>query len=248
MTTNPPTTIKNPQVDNWWKKVFDFLFPPRCVCCQKPGALLCPSCHQTLLNQTPPTVCPICSRPAIDGFTHPKCQNKLRTPIDRAVCSFPYSGPASALITHLKYKKARVLVSTITTLLIHDLNERGISLGEESLIIPVPLHPFRKIERGFNQAELIAKPLAEAFHLTYSPQSLARIKNTLPQVSLKKDKRLENIRGAFAVRPEAEPLLKDKDVILVDDVFTTGATLRECGRTLKKAGVRWVYAITFAKR
>jgi len=112
-------------------------------------------------------------------------------------------------------------------------------------IVPVPLHPKREKIRGFNQAQIIAKELAKYKGIELLEKKLIRVKNIPPQTSLEASERKKNVRGAFAVKNGES--LKGKIILLVDDVYTTGATIKECSLALKKAGAREVRAITLAQ-
>ena len=113
------------------------------------------------------------------------------------------------------------------------------------VIIPVPLHKKRYKERGFNQAALMAKELAELKEIKFENTALIKIKNTIPQTSLMAGPRASNVKGAFTLKHKEK--IKGKTVILVDDVYTTGATLKECSLTLLKGGVKEVKAVTVAQ-
>jgi ComF family protein len=112
-------------------------------------------------------------------------------------------------------------------------------------MVPVPLHPKRKKERGFNQAQIIAKELARIKGIELGDGMLVKIKNVPPQTSLRIEERVENVSGAFDV-VEGEKI-RGKGVLLVDDVYTTGSTIRECSSVLKNAGVKEVKALTVAQ-
>jgi ComF family protein len=112
-------------------------------------------------------------------------------------------------------------------------------------IIPVPLHPARLRERGFNQALLLGKTLGKIHSKMVLAGALQRIRNTIPQVQLDHSERERNVRGAFAVRKQQE--IMDKRLLLVDDVFTTGATVNECARVLKKSGAKEIIVLTLAR-
>jgi ComF family protein len=112
-------------------------------------------------------------------------------------------------------------------------------------IIPVPLHPTRLRERGFNQALLLGKPLGRIHHKKVLVGALQRIRNTTPQVQLDHSERERNVRGAFAVKKQEEII--DKRLLLVDDVYTTGATVNECARVLKKSGAKEIIILTLAR-
>jgi len=149
------------------------------------------------------------------------------------------------MIVLMKYRGFRVLGKDLARFALEALD------GEESLwqgveaVIPVPLHRRRKARRGFNQAEVIGRELCRAKGLTLLKGNLRRVRNIPAQTTLDAGARRRNVAAAFAVeRPAA---LKGRCVLLVDDVYTTGATVRECCRTLRRAGVREVRALTLAR-
>ena len=121
----------------------------------------------------------------------------------------------------------------------------AVAFGQVELVCPVPLHPRRQRERGFNQSELLARSLAAHFGAELAPHLLARVRDTAPQIDLPRAERQANVRGAFAV-PKPEKAA-GKSVLVVDDVFTTGATLRECARVLRRAGASRVLIFTLAR-
>ena len=113
------------------------------------------------------------------------------------------------------------------------------------VMIPVPLHPKRKRQRGFNQAQLIAKELSRLKRIEIVEECLVKTKNTPPQTQLDEDQREKNVSEAFGINKGDQ--IREKVVLLVDDVYTTGATLRECSAVLKEAGAKEVRAITLAQ-
>ncbi len=152
----------------------------------------------------------------------------------------------SSLIARYKYEFAHEIHGVLAGLLIEHARHAGFQKRNDHVMTAVPLHARRLRWRGFNQAHLIAQKVAEHYAIPYRPDMLARVKNTTPQVNMtdRKD-RLENIKGAFAcANPDA---VKNKTVIVVDDVSTTGATLAECSRVLKRAGARSVIGFVVAR-
>lgn len=221
--------------------ILDFIFPKRCVGCGKLGAYFCPGCRARLrpvdINES---ICPMCERPAIDGVTHPRC--KIRYGIDGLTSFFHYDGPVRAAVKAIKYRYVSDLAKEFVSL------ASVLSLPRADSIIPIPLHQNRQMERGFNQAEKLAEVLASRLHIPIRTDILTRTRATVPQVSMNhRDDRLKNMRGVFAVHPGAAPGFKDKDVLLFDDVFTTGATMREAANILKRAGIDKVWAVTMAR-
>lgn len=166
-----------------------------------------------------------------------------------------YEGPMRVAIKRLKYKPwISSLGVSLASLIFQYLRENPsiIRIIEQNPIItPVPLHKSREHARGFNQSALLGKLVAEGLNLEFVPNLLVRHKKTKPQVELKGKERKENIRDAFVVNQELKTknleFLKKKSILLIDDVWTTGATLRACGQVLKRAGFDKVWALTLAR-
>lgn len=224
----------------WLDKIIGLVFPTRCVACGRGDLLLCEEC-QGKLESLEEFYCIVCDRPAVGGFTHPGCATRY-TP-ERALSGFLYSGPARELIQSLKYKRLRPLVQIMADLLIEDLEEKGIDFGKEAVVVPIPLSFWREGSRGFNQAELLGKALAEQLGLAFRTDLLQKIKDTPSQVGLPREERLKNVRGVFA----AKGPLDGRDILLVDDVTTTGVTAGEAAKVLKKSGAGQVWVLAFAK-
>lgn len=222
----------------------NFLIPKRCVVCYQEGDFFCDRCREKLIYLETP-VCPVCTRAAIDGFAHPGCRREFT--LDRVFVPFRYRGPLVAAIKKLKYKKVTALADFLVGLLLEVMAEQGVNVGRQALILPVPLHPLKEWERGFNQAALLAESLGKALGLKVVAEAVKRTRETVSQTRLKGKDREKNVRGAFVVDETKAAAVEGRDLILVDDVFTTGATLRECGRVLKRAGARFIYAFALAK-
>ncbi|MCK6418866.1 MAG: ComF family protein [Alphaproteobacteria bacterium] len=120
-------------------------------------------------------------------------------------------------------------------------------LRQAELIVPVPLHPWRLLSRRYNQAALLAKALAKRSEKIYAPDLLRRVRHTPSQGHLKRKQRLRNVRSAFAVHPRWQSRLQGARIVLIDDVLTTGATVRECAKILMKAGAARVDVLTLAR-
>lgn len=145
----------------------------------------------------------------------------------------------------MKYGDQTFIAKKLSTLLFSKIKDQ---LGEFDLLVAVPLHKKRLQKRKFNQAVLLAKNLNKlAPQLIFSPDLLVRIKHTKSQSELRKKEREKNLKSAFVVNEKYRDLLKKKRVLLIDDVTTTSATLHNCAKTLKKAGVIKVTALTIAK-
>ncbi|WP_144400148.1 ComF family protein [Geobacter pickeringii] len=231
--------------------LLDVLFPPLCHVCRKPvpeaGELhLCPDCRGAMTPVASPC-CPVCGIPfgTEGGIDHP-CGDCLTAPppFDAARGALVFAGPVQELIHRFKYGHKVHLRRPLALLAVEHLTPfvRGVA---PDLIVPVPLHRVRLRERGFNQAILIGEVMARHWGAPLLRDTLRRVRPTAPQVALSAPQRRENVRGAFSVAvPER---VEGRRVLLVDDVCTTGSTLAECARVLRRAGVASVAAVTVAR-
>lgn len=220
-------------VDGWAARALRLLLPPRCLLCGAAGADgrdLCAGCAADLAPNVLP--CPRCALPL--PAPAPLCGECLvrAPPFERAWAPFVYGHPLDLLEMRFKFEADLAAGCVLSWLMAgrapFDAPERP------DLLIPVPLHAARLRERGYNQALELARPLARAFAIPLRDDVLLRTRATPPQTGLDAKTRRRNLRGAFAVVPAA--VLPDH-VALADDVMTTGATLRECARVLRRAGV-----------
>src|SRR3989344_555457 len=216
----------------------DLLFPKRCVSCGKFGAYICKSCFSKIEFIEKP-VCPVCQRQAIGGKVHPGCQGRYR--LDGLVGAARYRGPVKSAIAKVKYRWVYDIGKTLVDLLSASLWR--FEIPDNLILIPVPLHLRRKNWRGFNQAELLGKILSDRFGLKFFT-ALIRISAGRTQVGLDKKDRKANVKDAFSLREEAA--VKGQNILLVDDVYTSGATMAECAKVLKKAQAKTVWAMTIA--
>ena len=203
----------------------DLLFPPRCVSCGAPGAWLCPSCTDEILFFEPPWP------PLLDEIF----------PLQDVRAAAHLSGPLRQAIHRFKYGGLRAL-SPVLGEMLYDCWDAAPWPVE--VIVPVPLHPQRQRERGYNQSALLARELARHTGLAVAEETLLRITPTPPQVGLKALERAENVRDAFRCQNDT---LAGKQVLLVDDVLTTGATLRACAGALLQGKARAVWGLTLAR-
>jgi competence protein ComFC len=192
--------------------------------------------------------CTVCQRQALGGMTHPVC--KTRYSIDGVFPSLVYKGVVKKLIYVFKYPPYLTdLQSQLIDLFYEGIiqKEYFMSLVQKpSIFIPIPLHQSKYRKRGYNQSALLADGLAKRFDFSVV-ECLKRVKHTKTQVGLSKEDRKENITDAFALKFEIADLAKQyKQVFLVDDVVTSGATLREAAKVLKRAGFQKVWGVTLA--
>ncbi len=221
------------------------LFPAPCLACGRLGAGermglgLCPPCRRRLRPLRGPG-CGVCGRrlegaalPA--GFRCGGCRDR-RPPYDRLIAGWSYQPPLDEVIRALKFGRLEYLGKHLAESLAPLLD----GALDADLVVPVPLHWRRRLARGYNQAEAIARPLAARLGLDLA-RALRRRRATPPQTALERRRRVRNLRGAFAVARRHDP--RGRRVLLVDDVFTTGATLEAAAACLKRAGAARVTAL-----
>ena len=224
-----------------------FLFPKHCIHCKAFGSYLCSKCF-SYVSFVDTGFCVVCQRPAMGGITHPVCKKSLT--IDGVFSSLVYAGIVKKLVYQFKY---RPYLTSLKGVLIDFFYEGLIQkeqfytlIQKETLFVPIPLHESKLRKRGYNQSLLLAKGLGQKLDITVGDM-LERIKATKTQVGLSQQDRAENIKGAFGLkRSSVEKVKKYKQIFLVDDVVTSGATLKEAAKVLKKAGVEKVWGITLA--
>ena len=227
--------------------LLDFLFPKRCVGCRKIGDFLCSDCFSRI-EYTNTYSCPECLRPSLNGLTHPACIKKYG--LDGVFPAVTYKGIVKKLLYQFKYSP---YLSSLSELL-GDVMYEGIIqnesfnniLASKPVIVTVPLSAKRQRQRGYNHAELLGKDLGFKLGLKVENILIRKI-DTKPQYKLKKAERVKNIKGAFSMSHNIKLNLKNKTIILVDDIATTYATLKECAKVLKHAGAGKVYGVVFAK-
>lgn len=177
------------------------------------------------------------------GRTCPSCSQK--SSIYVFLSPFLYADPLVKDLVHgLKYGRMQSLAPFLAELLVEYLVRFKIELPGNSLLVSVPLHPSRRRIRGFNQSELIVLYLSDRLKIRTETKILQKIRKTKAQIELSAEDRRSNLKDAFAVSSPA--LVKNKIILLLDDVRTTGATLEEAARTLKKAGAKRIWAVTLA--
>ncbi len=225
-----------------------FLFPTdfNCLLCgrelrEKSRYGLCSNCYQK--QEAIERGCLKCGKMLTAEAEYcSECQNTERV-FDRAIAPFVYSGAISNFVMDLKFNNKRYLAEYMAKIMTDKLLREEIAAD---LLLPVPLHKNREKKRGYNQSALLGKEIATRLNLPYMPFVAERTKDTLTSSTLEggRKAREENMKDAFVIKDPSA--VKNKVVLVVDDVLTTGATADELSRALKKAGAKRVYVLTFA--
>ena len=222
----------------FWQSI-DLIFPPACAGCGKIGFRWCPDC-QKQVEILGDEVCPVCGDPQKTKAKCWKCRNNQ--PPYRALRSWSvFNGPTREALHRLKYRRDLGLGDTLSERLIPFLVDLQWKID---LIVPVPLGSARLKERGYNQAALLAWPVAARLGIHYSSTALLRIKESKSQVGLSLAERRANVDGIFKA---GSRLVMGKSVLVIDDVTTTGATIESCAAALSQAGATDIYGLTFAR-
>lgn len=225
--------------------LWDFIFPKKCIGCKKLGSYLCPNCFSTI-HFAQNYFCAVCGRASYNGLTHPKCRGRYT--IDGIFPVLNYKGILKKILYQYKYNPhLSDLTTTLGELMYEGFIQNEILMkykeSDSSLVTSVPLHSSRQKTRGYNQSDLLAKDLAQRLQLSYSKKIIRRVVNTTPQFKLAKELRRENIKNAFQINNSNN--IKNKTIFIVDDITTTGTTLSECARIIKRGGARKVFGIAF---
>ena len=230
--------------------ILDWWYPKKCLGCGRIGEYLCSSCLQAVEHKRG-WYCPECNQMAVGGKTHLGCQRKFS--LDGLVGLLSYKGLVKLGVHSLKYRFLKDIETELAGLIqaairVKIKDRQGSSwlsfLKKKPVVIAVPLHWRRQNWRGFNQAEIVATIVADSLRLELMTDKLIRKQITGPQTKLNKIQRQTNVSQAFAIK-EKESL--PEKVLLIDDVWTTGATMKAAGKVLKRNGVREVWGLTLAR-
>lgn len=222
----------------FWKAV-DFVYPPICAGCGKPGELFCHECIEKTRFISRP-FCPICGYPTASAKI---CENCKETPPPyTAMRSWAeFEDPLRKALHKLKYQSDLGLGNEFAAPLLQIIEKEGWNFD---CIIPIPISKAHQRERGYNQAAVIARPLALATGKPMLENAVRRIKETQSQITLSREERFKNLHSAFLGNSAT---LINKKVLLVDDITTTGATLISCSQTLREFGCTQIFCITVAR-
>jgi ComF family protein len=233
------------------KKILEIFFPSHCLSCEETtskDALFCSACWSKLQFITDPK-CKICSYPFEAEINHmgaicSVCLIK-KPSYDKSLTIFRYNKTIGKAISDLKYRDQTFLSKKFAKLL---FNKAKNEIANCDIIVAVPLHVKRLRKRKFNQAVLLCRNLVKLFpEKNFYPDFLLRVKDTKSQVKLRKKEREKHLKSAFAMNKKFQNLIAGKKILLVDDVITTGATLENCAKELKKHKASEVVILTIAK-
>jgi ComF family protein len=198
----------------------DLLFPPRCAGCGRVDSIWCETCQEELAS----TPFPEHVRPL--------------APFAGMSSTAVHQGIIREAVQGLKYGNAPLLAKFLGERLVKQFQHMNWTIG---MIVPVPLHTTRLAERGYNQAQLLSEQVAQSLQIPCSPNAVHRQRNTQSQVTLNAAERQTNMTDAFQAHP---PIVNNQRILLIDDVYTTGATLSACGQAILQAGAQAVYGLT----
>lgn len=225
--------------------ILDVVFPPACAHCRRVGSLLCAECLGAMIPVASP-VCHCCGRhinhtnAASGSALCRECQTES-IPLVQMRAPLLYTEPASTIIHRFKYEGFFALAGPLSHLMADQWPSWSTT---PDLVLPIPLHRKRERHRGYNQSALLARPLASARGLEYREDVLQRVRHTPPQVGLGPVERAENVRDAFALREDG---IRGRNILLIDDVLTTGATMKSAAAVLLAGGAASVSAYCLAR-
>ena len=230
--------------------VADTLFPQQCYQCKQADTYLCRVCCVSILKYTPETVCPHCFKRVPFGKLEKQCYNNFL--VNSLFIATTYRNPCvKKMFKDFKYRRAQALAYPLGMFLTVWLSARNHAQFQKNntLVVPVPSHRSREKNRGFHPATEIAKQLAKAYQLPLATNVVRKHKNIGFQTHIKNaQQRRNNVEGCFTLTPDAHQQIKTKTILLVDDIITTGSTMRECAKTIRKARPKEIIGLAIARQ
>ena len=229
----------------------DLIYPKRCVICKKTGDYLCTNCFSLLSFDTKES-CLVCNKPTYNGLTHPICSGKYT--IDGCFSAISYNKTAQKLIYNFKYKPYLKDLSLFLSELFYEsiIQNENLALimqkpfvNQKWIIVPIPLFSSKFKKRGYNQSEILAKNISKRLKMP-TINLLKRTRDTKNQYKLKREDREINIKNAFVVN-DSKFAIQNMSIFLIDDIVTTGSTLKEAANVLKRSGAKQVFGLILAK-
>jgi ComF family protein len=239
----------------FFDKILDVVFPPECLLCGKlpDGEMenICSTCIEKIPFIKEP-ICAKCGVPfeilySIEDNPDYLCGRCRDEPplFDRALSACRYDDTVREIVSAYKYKNKPYIGRDLISIVFKFLREKILALSPE-LIVPIPLHIKRLKERGYDQSYILSEGVGRELNIPVSYGNLIRTRYTVPQVELSGNERLKNVKGAFSIKDKLE-IEGNKAILLIDDVFTTGATIKECVKVIRGAGVDKIYVLTVAR-
>jgi len=234
-----PTNNKSFNSTVW--KFIDAIYPPFCCNCGMIGFEICPQCFNDIQIMPLNGICRICGNPLTRNGNCLSAANHNTFPFQQVRSWGFYQGPLKAALRKIKYQRGFGLIKHFAKPVADHIQQWGVNVD---FIVPVALGSKRQIERGYNQSECIARPIAKLLNKPVITSALSRTRETQSQVGLDFKQRIENVCGAFSARSE---ICKDKNILLFDDITTTFSTLNACTAALLSAGAKSVSCFTVAR-
>lgn len=232
--------VRYPKARKWANKALDLLFPPVCAACDTLGPLICDDCRDQMLKISEP-LCLRCGRSLI--YEAPVCKECMQPSFHLQQVRTPlaYREPAARIIHRLKYEGLFALANPLAQIM---ANAWPAWEHYPDVIVPIPLHSRRQRRRGFNQSALLARHLGRQLEIPVNERAMKRVRNTIPQTGLSPIDRQENVRDAFVADSQQ---VSNQQILLVDDVYTTGATMSAAADALLANGATGVSAYCLAR-
>jgi len=230
--------------------VLDFIYPRNiyCLLCEKPIKTddeysLCDECRGKIEWIKKP-ICDVCGKPLDENYDNESCVDCLNNShmFTKGLSSIVYNGNIKRVVHNFKYHNKRYIGYHMAEIITDTLRQNKIDYID--YIVPVPMHKNKKRQRGFNQSSIIAKYIARNMDLNFNDKNLIKIRDTSEQNKLNKKERFENLKGAFHLN--STDLFREKEILLVDDIYTTGNTVDACCEALNKANPKAIYIASFA--
>ncbi len=229
------------KLQNIYKHILNLFFPPKCINCGIAGYWICHKCFDSIdIINTP--ICYGCGKLSDEFKVCSKCRGSF--PLKRVIVCAHWQNPLKVFVYNLKYHKLHVLAEKLGALMA--VTYFKFSSDKDVIITPVPLHRNRIWARGFNQADILAREIAKLLGVNFA-NLLIRSKNTKPQFGLSRNLRRQNVDGIFRFNLKKTAIIKNKTIVLIDDVIATGSTLKECAKVLKNNGAKEIWALVLAR-
>jgi len=220
----------------------DIIAPKKCYSCKKEWSFLCTDCASKVIKFEP--ICYVCKRKNKNFFIHKKCRTWVY--FDQIIITSHYSNRiVSKLIKNAKFYWKKDILYDIWSFLWKTLEDNYI-FGKNDVMISIPMNFLKKLWRWYNQSDILARCISKKYNIFYKKNILKKIKKTGQQSQLNKLQRQENLKDCFAVNDKFVKFIKNKNIIIVDDVVSTWTTLNEVSKLLKKHGVNQVTWVCFA--